>query len=659
MPSIEQIQETLSKGYTLLSKEYVSRREKLEVECDKGHFIQQTWEAIQNKKKCPICSIPPTVTLEEAQKTAEERGYKLLSSEIKGNRELLDWECDKGHRFKQTWKNFKRVKTGCPEPECNPTARRKHEDVVEEFAREGYTLLSHYKSNTQNLEVICPYGNTFITQRARFVNSNQRCPCRNCTKSGVKLNFSEALERIDQNGFRYVSGEFEGVESILTLKCKEAGHLVKRRIHKIEQQCPHCLENSLKHDIEDLEKIAAKDGYRILSSKYVDSQTPLLFECNGISPSGIIYPEKHQYYSVWWNFKKGKRCQECQKDKKTIEYIQDFIKGRGLILLSKEYVDSKTHLEFKCKAKGHKFKKIWNSIQQDAGCPRCQKSSYGEEAITKILEHYGFKCVLQDRKILEGKELDIVIPSHKVAIEFCGLYFHSREILLSRVDKLKRISEKEKQKRRKRINWYHRDKLDLCQKKGYRLLTVFSDEWNLKKTIVLDRILSALGKFEKLNARDCEVSIASKEEAARFLDENHLQGSSPRKYSFKLTYSGEIVGILTLGRPNRAHITDGLEIKRLAFKVETQIRGGASKLFKFALKNIEKTPEIVSFCDLRYGDGQVYKALGFSLDKISDPSPHLTDGTTRKSYQSIAGRKMTDRWLKIYDCGHQKWVYTL
>ena len=74
------------------------------------------------------------------------------------------------------------------------------------------------------------------------------------------------------------------------------------------------------------------------------------------------------------------------------------------------------------------------------------------------------KLVLKnDRNILKGKELDIVVPSLKLAIEFNGLFFHCDA--------------------KKSDPMYHLHKSIECERQGYRLIQIMSDEWEKKKPL--------------------------------------------------------------------------------------------------------------------------------------------------------------------------------
>jgi len=69
------------------------------------------------------------------------------------------------------------------------------------------------------------------------------------------------------------------------------------------------------------------------------------------------------------------------------------------------------------------------------------------------------KNILQnDRKLLDnGKELDLYLPDHRIAIEYNGLLWHSEF-----------FGNKNKD--------YHLEKTDICLSKGIRLIQIFSDE---------------------------------------------------------------------------------------------------------------------------------------------------------------------------------------
>jgi hypothetical protein len=76
---------------------------------------------------------------------------------------------------------------------------------------------------------------------------------------------------------------------------------------------------------------------------------------------------------------------------------------------------------------------------------------------TEIADYIGKDlCILNDRTILDGKEIDIYIPSKKIGIEFNGTYWHSTEVKLDRN--------------------YHLEKSKLAEQKGVRLIHIYEYE---------------------------------------------------------------------------------------------------------------------------------------------------------------------------------------
>lgn len=115
------------------------------------------------------------------------------------------------------------------------------------------------------------------------------------------------------------------------------------------------------------------------------------------------------------------------------------------------------------------------------------------------------------------------------------------------------------------------------------------------------------------------------------------------------------------------------ELVRFCNVKNTQVVGGASKLFKSFLKEGLKVKKIISFADLRWSKGDLYEKLGFGLEKIADPSFfYLKPGPrqySKRYYRSNFTKTKEDikdltEWEnrilqgfdRIWDCGKQRWV---
>ena len=195
------------------------------------------------------------------------------------------------------------------------------------------------------------------------------------------------------------------------------------------------------------------------------------------------------------------------------------------------------------------------------------------------------------RGIIPPKELDIFIPDYNLAIEYNGNYWHSFY----------------------KPN-YHKEKTLLCLEKGIKLFQIFETD-NLE--IWKSMILNSLEKSTKIYARNCEIRQVSSKEASSFLDENHIQGKCGSNIRLGLFYNDNLVQIMTFGKP-RFNKKYDFELLRLCSLRGYCVVGGASKLFKFFRENFKGS--VITYCNLRYSYGSIYKTLGFTQLSINEPS---------------------------------------
>jgi len=107
--------------------------------------------------------------------------------------------------------------------------------------------------------------------------------------------------------------------------------------------------------------------------------------------------------------------------RKTIEEIRKSFEKEGYKLLTKKYSNSKEKLKYIC-PNGHQHNIRWNEWQQGRRCPQCNSNtSQMEHELFNFLKPHFSDIVNNDRSLIKPLELDIVIPSKKTAIEFCGL----------------------------------------------------------------------------------------------------------------------------------------------------------------------------------------------------------------------------------------------
>ena len=271
------------------------------------------------------------------------------------------------------------------------------------------------------------------------------------------------------------------------------------------------------------------------------------------------------------------------------------------------------------------------------------------QKIINLLNQHSIEHVVNDRSLITPKELDIYIPSHSLAIEVNGLYWHSE------------LNGKDKH--------YHLQKTLECEKKGIRLLQFWDFEMEDKWSIVESMILYGCGiTAHKKMARKGIVHPVSNKESFNFFEANHLQGGCRSLKSFGLFFDGELLSCLSLSKP-RFNKNFEYEIVRFANKIGYLVNGSFSRL----LKPINES--IISYADRRYSCGNVYKANGFEVHKISKPSYFYTNNyisiSNRLKYQKhkLPGLLETfnpsltewdnmviNGFDRVWDCGTISWV---
>ena len=283
-------------------------------------------------------------------------------------------------------------------------------------------------------------------------------------------------------------------------------------------------------------------------------------------------------------------------------------------------------------------------------CPHCNPfyRSRGEKEINEFVSKF-FVTKTNDRTILNGNELDILIPSKNIAIEYNGLFWHSEN-------------------RGKNSN-YHLDKTNACEERGIRLIQIFEDEWVDKKRIVKNRLKNILGVCDKkIMARRCEVREVDNNLAQKFLEKYHIQGKAVASVRLGLFYKNRLVALMTFAKP-RFNKNYDWELVRYCTMGDWSIVGGAGKLLKFFQKNYHGS--IISYADRRWSKGDLYRGLGFIELENSSPAYFYTkDGIrySRVMFQKHKLKNLLDNfdetlseamnmemngYQKVYDCGNK------
>lgn len=97
-----------------------------------------------------------------------------------------------------------------------------------------------------------------------------------------------------------------------------------------------------------------------------------------------------------------------------------------------------------------------------------------------------------------------------------------------------------------------------------------------------------------------------------------MQGATNAKVRLGLRCNGELVALMTFGKP-RFSSKHEWELIRFCTKCDYHVPGAAGKLLK-AFERRFCPKSLVSYADRRWSQGKLYKALGFKLDHASPPN---------------------------------------
>ena len=258
------------------------------------------------------------------------------------------------------------------------------------------------------------------------------------------------------------------------ITCKKHGDFEQTPNHHLSGRgCSLCYGNNKKDNTSFILKAIEIHGnkYDYSNVEYVNVTCKIKIIC----PIHGVFEQKAGSHL------EGKGCYKCAKlsnSKALKSNIKEFIKKSNKKHENKydysktKYENNKINVKIICPIHGV-FEQSPRNHLSGQGCPKCKSIiSKPEIEVQEFVKSLGFEIETNNRKILNGKELDIYIPSLNKAIEFNGMWWHY---------------SKEHFKKGK-----HSEKSNLCEGVGIKLLHIREDLWLKDKEKMKNVILKFL-----------------------------------------------------------------------------------------------------------------------------------------------------------------------
>lgn len=400
-----------------------------------------------------------------------------------------------------------------------------------------------------------------------------------------------------------------------------------------------------------------RDVYIYDETVFINTRTKIIIKCR-IHGAWLTSPNSHL---------KGHGCPKCASGLRRLintKTTDSFINSAtnihdGLYTYTEaSYIGANSKIKIICKDHGAFYSTPSNHVHYKSGCPDCKNFvSSTEVKIQTELFNTGVEFEASNRIKIAPQELDLYLPENNVAIEVNGIYWHSTKF--------------------KDDKNYHLNKTTECEKQGIQLLHFWDFEVDNKFDIVTSMIMARTGNIQnKVYARKCEiVEITDNKIVNNFLEHNHLQGKCASSLKLGLYFNKELKCIMTFGK-SRFCKNHKWELIRFCNKLDTTVVGGASKLFTYFIKNHYDDTGIISYANLRYSSGNLYKNLNFTEYGKSKPSYFYTGRTVVSRYRAqkhllsdLLGAQNFDAnlseqenmnnnmYYRVYDCGNLIYTY--
>ncbi len=331
-------------------------------------------------------------TINDVKECAQKREFKLHETEYKGTKHKYALECPFGHKWQASFESLKQGK-GCPD--CSGSnGERLSKSILESMFEirfpkqkptwllnltgkrlelDGYNKDAKIAFEYQGIQHYKGYGiyeKIDIQERQNI----DELKAKSCKKYGVKLIVIPYFKKLDD-----LEKIIKSVEQCVVRSGLEIPKTWNNRKadYSFYGYCP---------DLTEMQKIALDKGGKCLSKYYLNARTLLQFKCS-----------KGHIFDIHANsIRGGNWCWECGGSfPLNIDIVNNLASKRGEICLSKTYTNQGHKMDFQC-AEGHKYACTTKNYKKGRGCPECAKQKRIESRRLGIDKMQEIACAMAE-----------------------------------------------------------------------------------------------------------------------------------------------------------------------------------------------------------------------------------------------------------------------
>lgn len=222
----------------------------------------------------------------------------------------------------------------------------------------------------------------------------------------------------------------------------------------------------------------------------------------------------------------------------------------------------------------------------------------------------------------------------------------------------------------------HLEKIDkFYAAPNLKVIHFWEDLWNFQREKVKSRLLSILGKSQRIHGRECIVEIINNHELVAFLSDNHLNVPIKAKYKYGLFHKKLLVAVMSFSKSRiierGGKNYNSFELLRFCNKLNHTVVGGFTKLLGHFITHVDPD-DIMTYVDKDWSDGQAYQKAGFVLVDQMEPMAFWLDTETgqriypgKNEVDCLAARSEIDKspednkYLKVFNSGSYKYIRIL